>query len=407
MNKVIKNLELDDKLNRNNHKQTHYNKVWYEIPHHEDYNMMTDLIEFVKSSKGYKYLFVIVDLYSFDIDFEPLQNKTAQNVLDAMLKCFKRNYVKKPYGSISTDGGTEFKSVFHKWIFDNNIYHKVGIPYRHRQQSTVESANRQITKIIMLYINKMSKKIGKEFTDWENILPDLRLELNKHRDKLFEKTTLKYYGDKSKNIIPYDVINQDVQRPKYRIGNMVHWKLDYPENFNMDKQRTPQWRSGDYRFSQITRKIIKVIFMETSPFFRYILEGKPDVSYSEFELIPSKEKHSKYIVNKIIGKKTEKGKVFYLVWFLGELKKNASYQSKDNLIEDGLQDYIDYYENEVKDKLAKARENIKDKQLIDYEKSMNKKQKIKPIIQNNIIEEFNKQIDEPLSRYNLRNKNKN
>jgi hypothetical protein len=41
--------------------------------------------------------------------------------------------------------------------------------------------------------------------------------------------------------------------------------------------------------------------MTDEPYFRYILEGMPNVSYSEYELIKSKEKETKYIVKDIIG----------------------------------------------------------------------------------------------------------
>ena len=46
-----------------------------------------------------------------------------------MLEIFKRgDYVTKPCASTNTDGGSEFKSVFHKWICDENISHKMAGP---------------------------------------------------------------------------------------------------------------------------------------------------------------------------------------------------------------------------------------------------------------------------------------
>jgi len=378
MDKIIKELGLDNELNKNHFRQKKYNKVWLETKHKEDYNMMADLISFPTSKEGYKYLFAIVDLYTLEFDCEPVKTKEAKEVLQAMLKCFKRKYINEPYASIATDGGSEFKGVFHKWVFDENIYHKVGIPYRHRQQSVIESLNRSITKIIMLYLNKKCKENNSRepYTNWVEILPAMRESLNNHRKRLFEKLKKKYLDSDGELKEEHELLNQKITKyPKFKIGQFVHWKLDYPENFNLEKQSTPAFRSGDYRYSTTTRKIKKLILMSSYPYYRYILEDKPDVSYSEYELIPAKVNYSTYIVNKIIDKKTVKGKIYYKVWWLKELKKNATWEPKTNLIEDGLKDYVEFFENELKEKLAKDRQAIKDKQLKDYEKSLKKKNK--------------------------------
>ena len=42
----------------------------------------------------------------------------------------------------------------------------------------------------------------------------------------------------------------------------------------------------------------------------------------------------RYEVDKIIGKKIEKGKIFYLIKWKGYNKKDATYESKDELMKD-------------------------------------------------------------------------
>lgn len=344
MKALLEKLNLNDTLNKTYKTQKKFNKVWLEIPHKEDYNLMCDLVEFVKTPQNYKYLFTIVDLYTLDFDCEPLKSKTPDDVLDAMKKCFKRNYVEKPYASISTDGGNEFKGIFHKWVYDENIYHKVGLPYRHKQQSVIESLNNQITKIIMLYINKKSKENGKEFTNWVEIIPDVRKELNTYRNKIFENRVKKFKD--------YDIINQEIKnRPKFKIGDIVHFKLDYPENFNMEKQTTPQFRNGDYRYSQTVRKIVKVIFMNSYPFYRYMLEGLPNVSFSEYELLPSDKKESTFKVKSIIGKKQENKIKYYLVWWENLKRSESSWEPEQQLLEDGMDEYIKEFEKNYRKKL--------------------------------------------------------
>ena len=46
--------------------------------------------------------------------------------------------------------------------------------------------------------------------------------------------------------------------------------------------------------------------MNDKPYYRYLLEGIPNASFSEYQLIPSKKKNNKYKVKKIIGKRINK-----------------------------------------------------------------------------------------------------
>ncbi len=69
---------------------------------------------------------------------------------------------------------------------------------------------------------------------------------------------------------------------------------------------------GFLQFLQ-TRKITDILFYPDEPYYRFKLDAMPNVSYSEHELKPSKINQNTYIIKKVIGKKTEKGKVYYLV----------------------------------------------------------------------------------------------
>jgi hypothetical protein len=85
--------------------------------------------------------------------------------------------------------------------------------------------------------------------------------------------------------------------------------------------------------------------MNDEPYYRYILSGLPNVSYSESELIPSQKKIERFKVKKIIDDKMIGNKKYYLVWWLGYKKKESTWEPSKNLIKDGLKEYIDEYEN--------------------------------------------------------------
>lgn len=216
MNNLLNKLKIDETFTRPKlPKQKKYNHIKNNIPLIEDYNFMADLVELPETKNKNKYLFVMVDLATNEFDIEPLKHKTPNDVLKGMLKMFKRPYIKKPYASVNTDNGNEFKGVFHKWLYDNAIFHKENVPNRHTQMGNVEALNGQLVRLFNGYMNKKEEELGEVYRNWDDIIKIVRKELNKIRKK-----KLKPY-----NINDYPIPN--FEKPnKYKIGDIVHYKLD-------------------------------------------------------------------------------------------------------------------------------------------------------------------------------------
>lgn len=335
MKAILNKLKIDETFTRkNNSKQKVFNHIKNNIPLIADYNFMADLVEMPTTSKGYQYLFVMVDLATDEFDIEPLKNKTPENVVDGMLKMFKRPYIKKPEASVATDGGNEFKGVFHKWLYDNNIYHKISMPNRKTQMANVEALNGQLVRLFNGYMNMKEEATNKPYKNWDDIIDVVRKELNKIRVK-----KLKPY-----NINNYPVPN--LEKPsKFNVGDIVHYKLDWAENALGQKQPTPYFRIGDYRYSKVPKKIIQVLYFNDEPYYRYLLEGMDKVSFSEYQLMMAKkdEKETKYKVKKILDKRVVKKQVQYLIWWDKYKKSEATWENEKGLIEDGLKDMIDEF----------------------------------------------------------------
>jgi hypothetical protein len=64
----------------------------------------------------------------------------------------------------------------------------------------------------------------------------------------------------------------------------------------------------------------------------------------------TKEKEAKFEVRELIGKKTVKGQVYYLVWWKKYLKSQSTWEPKTQLVQDGLQTLINDYEKSFKTK---------------------------------------------------------
>lgn len=331
MNDILKKLNIDETFTKETKKQKVFNNIRKNTYPKEDYNMMADLLELPKTKKGFRYLFVIVDLFSREFDIEPIRNKDSETVLKAMMKCFKRKHINSPYASLRTDSGKEFKGVFHKYLFDKNILHKIALPNRHKQLATVESLNKQLGRLFNGYMNSKEKETEEEYNEWTDVVDTVRTELNKFRKNLKVEEPGYFNPEKP---------------PKFKVGDMVYEKLDWAENALGNKQPTPNFRQGDFRYSQIPKKITEVLYFNDKPYYRYMIEGIKNASFSEFELIASKEKETKFKVKKIIGKRKNKNKIEYLIWFDKQLKKNAVWLPKKQLLEDGLGKEIKAYDKD-------------------------------------------------------------
>lgn len=273
------------------------NKVKDNIPLVEGYNYMADLLFLPTAKFGMRYLFVIVDLASDKFDCEPIKNKDADTVLKAMLKCFKRGIIEKPEYTLKTDSGSEFKGVFHKYLYEESILHKTSIANRHNSMANVESLNRQISRLISAFVAVKEQETGKPFYNWTDYVPVIRKELNEYREKKLPEDiteydyepvsfyelnpiTVKNEKNEKKNKNAYRKVN-----PKYKIGDMVHHYLDWPVDANGKKQPTAQRREGDFNFSIEPKEIIDIFVYTGNPKYRYYLQGLPNVSYPENQLI--------------------------------------------------------------------------------------------------------------------------
>jgi hypothetical protein len=299
---LLDKLEINEKFNKPIIKDKTFNQVKDNIPLIADANMMADILYLPEDKNGFKFLFVIVDLATDEFDIEPIKDKNPVTVLAAMKKCFKRSYIKKPEYSLKTDGGPEFKGVFHKYLYDESILHKTSMPYRHNSLANVESLNKQLGRLFNGYMNKQEEKTGKVFKDWTNVIATVRKDLNKYRKKVLPKhperevfatpndyrtietaKTVKQKNGKTK--IETTKINSLIE-PKYKVGQHVYRALDAPKNALGKNQNTKNFRMGDYTYDSEPREITQIFTMGgKGPLYRYYLDGLPNVSYTERQLM--------------------------------------------------------------------------------------------------------------------------
>jgi hypothetical protein len=279
MKKLKAELKIDDTFTKVRNTKKKFSTVKDNIPLIENYNMMADLMFLPTDKFGYKYALVVVDLADDSFDIQELKNKDANVVLKGLKKIFTRPYIKKPYASLTTDAGTEFRGVFQDYLFDESIYHKTTRVGRHQQLANIDNLIRQISSLIIGLSNKEEMKTGKVSKTWVKHLPMIRKKLNEIRVKELPED----FRDFDYPTINTRTNDNKIIPQKYKVGDYVYIKLDVPTNVN-GKKLSGKFREGDMRYDSNPRKVTRVLYYSGNVLHRYLVEGITNASYSDNQM---------------------------------------------------------------------------------------------------------------------------
>ena len=339
LKQALKISKTQETFTKRIHKPKHYNSVKDNVLLVENFNFQLDLLFLPETKQGFKYCAVIVDLADDEFDIEPLKNKNPDDIIKAIEKIKKRKFVKLKNNAgqtVATDSGTEFKGAFGKYLFDHSIFHKIAQPNRHIQIANVERLNGILGGLFNGYMNNKEEETGKVYKEWTNAVPVIRDQLNAIRKKELPDNIYTYEyptwnPEKIKSVKSKDDIT--MIEPKYKVGDLVYVALETPED-SLGKKLHGGFRNGDSRLTKEPHSVTKVLYFHGPPYYRYIINTFKGVSYQEDELRPAAETEEEYKVKEIIGKKKEKNLIFYLIWWKGYLKKDASWEPRKELMKD-------------------------------------------------------------------------
>ena len=120
--------------------------------------------------------------------------------------------------------------------------------------------------------------------------------------------------------------------------------LDKPKDILGHNQNTDNFREGDVRFDfNQPRKITRILYMNTEPYYRYMLNGFPNVSYSASELRKTQDKVEKHIINRISDRFKKNGITYYKVHWRDSKNNKPTWEPKHELIKD-VPDLVEAYD---------------------------------------------------------------
>ncbi|EFA12198.1 Putative uncharacterized transposon-derived protein F54H12.3-like Protein [Tribolium castaneum] len=203
---------------------------------------LVEMIPYSRVNKGFKYILMVINVFSKFVWAVPLKNKSALSVVNAMSEILKtRRNVPK---NIQTDLGKEFYNKHFQQLMNKyKINHYSS--YSNLKSSVVERVNRTIKG--MMY---------KEFSvqghyNWINILPGI---IKKYNNTRHRTTGLKPISINKKN--ERKVLDQvyshlktmDIYKPKFKVGDFVRISK---HRHLFKKGYTPNWSNEVFTVSKI------------------------------------------------------------------------------------------------------------------------------------------------------------
>ena len=288
---------------------------------------------FLPNDNDYKYALVVTDMHKRITDSRPLKTKTAPEIIQAFKDIWKGKYLREPK-RIIVDAGNEFKGDVGKYFSQNKINVKTAMPGRHQQMGIVEQKNKVIGKALLKRQTAQELITGAPSTEWTDDLPKVIAAINRAAKPIKEKNIGDAPVCSGESCILLD------------IGDSVRVALDEPRAATEDEKKLHgKFRASDLRWEIKPRKITNIILLPGMPPL-YQVEGRPSVSYTRNQIQPVNPKEKlpspdkfirkpKYFkVEKILDKKEENGKVYYLIKWFGYPDSDNSWEPEDVLKED-------------------------------------------------------------------------
>ena len=240
-----------------------------------------DLKHMVTSPEGYKYVLVLVSLYTKEVDAAPMKTKTMHECVTVLKDMIKRRYIRSigSISSIGVDKGSEFVNVEMKnFLKSKNIMLRVENTTIHfNATAVVERMISTITRDVEIYLTQKSIATGRKYNDW---LPAL------------EESVFKINNDRRMNsrVIPFqDIVKEPpVIKNIIPIGTVVYPFMSLPKNV-VTGQNKYKFRNSDYRYDYKNKCVVTDYYLRFSRPLRYILDDNKNVSYLRHQLLAEYE----------------------------------------------------------------------------------------------------------------------
>jgi hypothetical protein len=273
---------------------------------------LVEMIPYAKENKGYRYILVVIDVFSKYVWALPVKSKSGPDVTSAMSKIFTMSKTRIPR-NVQTDLGKEFYNKSFKLLMDRyNINHYS--TFSSKKCSVVERVNRTLKNIMWREFNIQGSY------KWLQLLPQIVEKYNstKHRTIGIKPIEVNKSNESKLLASAYNHIKMiDEKIPKFKIDQHVR----------ISKHRGVFAKGYMPNFSTEIFKIKQVKLTNPTTYLLQDQSGE-DILGGFYEMELQKVKHPDvYLVEKVLKKK---GNNVFVKW-LGFNDSHNSWISKDNV----------------------------------------------------------------------------
>ena len=205
---------------------------------------LVEMQQFSKWNKGYKYLLMVIDVFSKYGWIVPLKNKKGESVAEAFEGIFEEG--RKP-DMLWTDKGSEFYNKHVKDLLTvNNI--KLYSTENEEKSSVVERWNRTMKEMMWKQFTVQNS------TEWVDILPKLLTKYNTTKHRSIKMTPKEASEKKNEGVVYlnlYGDLRQSSTKPKFKVGDKV--RISKYKRKVFDKGYTPNWTEAIFVIDSVAQ----------------------------------------------------------------------------------------------------------------------------------------------------------
>ena len=247
---------------------------------------LAEMIPYSKQNKGYKYILIVIDVYSKYAWARPLKNKTGIEVMNNFEYILKQLPTKPKY--VQTDHGGEFYNTrFKKMLKTYNIKH-------YSVYSTMKAC------VAERFIRTLKTAIFKLFTErgnhkWIELLPTV---IRNYNQTVHSTTKMKPIDVKDNSLLStvYNYSKTRQCKSKFKIGDFV--RISRHRNV-FSKGYLPQWSTEIFKVHTI-QKTVPITYLLKD------LKGENIFGAFYSQEIQKTKYPNIYLVENIIKKKADK-----------------------------------------------------------------------------------------------------
>ena len=215
------------------------------LVNHVDEVWCSDLVEmqqFSKWNKGYRYILMVLDVFSKYGWITPLKDKKGETVSEALKTILKEGRIP---GYLWVDKGKEYYNKHVKDLLENNNIRMYSAE-NEEKSSVCERWNRTI-----------KTKMWKQFTvqgntQYLDVLPKILKQYNNTKHSSINMTPIEASKKKNEGIVYFNLYGDmeiSKQKPKFEVGDKV--RISKYKRKVFDKGYTPNWTEEVFTIDKI------------------------------------------------------------------------------------------------------------------------------------------------------------